>query len=184
MRTRGLLPHQSRAHRQHDRPSTASSKPHTFSNAANCGFAVPQNSSSPRPRSPPIIHGVLPHGCVPSSKSFYQVLRKDVLVFTATHQDQLEHSRRFNNTSNLHLLPGILDNRNRRRAEKHERRREDMGIHWGSGNDTGIRGRVFHVGCQDQRCECGDSGMGIVGACGQRAADYQLGVCESLAPQE
>ena len=174
----------SRAHHQHDRSSTATSNPPMFSNATNRGFAVPQNPSSPRARSPPIIHSLLPHGRLPSPKAFYQVLRKDVLIFTTTHQNQLEHPHRLNNTSNLHLRHGVLDNRSRRRAEEYGFGREDMGIHGGSGYDTGIRGRILHVGCQDQRRECGNSRMGIVGARGQRAADYQLGICESLASQE
>ena len=47
-----------------------------------------------------------------------------------------------------------------------------MGIHRRARDDASVRGRILHMGCQDQRYECGDSRMGIAGACGQRAADY------------
>ena len=181
--TRRLLLKNSRAHRQHDRSSTASSNPHTFPNATNCRFALPQNPSAPRPRSPPIIHSLLLHKHLPGFQYFRQIFRKDVLIFTTTDQDQLKHPRRLNDTSNFHLRPRILDNRSRRKAKEHGSGKENIGIHKGSEYDTGICCRIFHVGCQDQRRERGDSRMGIVGACGQCAADYQLGVCESLAPE-
>ena len=54
-----------------------------------------------------------------------------------------------------------------------------MGLHWRARYDAGVRGRILCMGCQDQRYECGDSRMGIAGACGQCAADYELGVCTS-----